>query len=496
MMGSRRAPRAGLAPLLAAIALAACAAPAVEPAADAASPAAQPDADAGPPAAPYAPLRALARFVDRDPDPGVVEVDLEAREAAWEYAPGRVTRALAYNGVVPGPLLEARVGDTVVVHFANRLTEPTTIHWHGVRVPNAMDGADTAQTPVPPGGTFEYRFTVPDAGTFWYHPHVDEPVQLERGLYGAIVVREREAPVAKPPANESVLLLDDLTVTADGQIAPPGGISEGHAGREGPVQLVNGGTRPELVVRAGERRILRVVNAGSARFYRLALASGAPLTLLGTDVGRLASPREVADVLLVPGDRVELALTPVGEPGGAEMLRALPVDRGQGAGTVSPIDLLRFRATSDAALGDPGPLPSPGAPLPPPLDTNGATVRRVVFDERTDPVTHAVIFLIDGQAAPDVPTLMTTLGTTEVWDLVNDSEMDHPFHLHGYFFQPLAREGAPFPFASWEDTLVLPARTTTRVAFRPDDRPGMWMYHCHILEHAAHGMMAHLHVME
>lgn len=120
-----------------------------------------------------------------------VEFELTAREADWAYAPGRSVRGFGFNGVVPGPTIEAEVGDTIQVRLANDLSQPTTIHWHGLRIPADMDGTEAVQQPVEPGGTFEYRFVVPDAGTFWYHSHVNETEQLERGLYGALIVRGR-----------------------------------------------------------------------------------------------------------------------------------------------------------------------------------------------------------------------------------------------------------------------------------------------------------------
>src|SRR5438874_11792707 len=117
------------------------------------------------------------------PDPGrtVVSVDLEAREVDWAIAPGATFKAWGFNGQVPGPTIEGRVGDVLEVRFTNRLPEATTIHWHGLRVPAAMDGTDMVQRPVQPGASFTYRFRLPDAGTFWYHPHTNEPVQMERG---------------------------------------------------------------------------------------------------------------------------------------------------------------------------------------------------------------------------------------------------------------------------------------------------------------------------
>ncbi|HEU4631597.1 MAG TPA: multicopper oxidase domain-containing protein, partial [Gemmatimonadaceae bacterium] len=130
------------------------------------------------------------------PAPGgkVVSVDLEARETDWEFVPGVRTRAWGYNGQVPGPVLEANVGDVLEVRLTNSLPEPTTIHWHGLQLPAPMDGTDMVQHPIAPGETFTYRLRLPDAGTFWYHSHSNEREQMERGLYGALVVRGPDEP--------------------------------------------------------------------------------------------------------------------------------------------------------------------------------------------------------------------------------------------------------------------------------------------------------------
>lgn len=295
---------------------------------------------------PFATSLALPRPVDRNPDPRVVEIDLEAREGEWQIEPGRVVRGMTYNGGVPGPTIEARVGDTVIVHFKNSLAEPTTVHWHGLRVPAEMDGGPHSQPPVMPGATFEYRFTVPDAGTFWYHPHAHEGVQMERGLYGAIVVRGDDEPAADA---EGVILLDDLTLGADGQILAPQGVVENHAGREGPVSIVNGRSNATLAIRAGQRQRWRIINAGSARFYRLALA-GHRFTVIGSDGGLLPSERTVDELTLVPGDRLDVLVDGTGTAGSSATLQNLPYDRGHGAGVTTAMPLVSVQYTREPPL--------------------------------------------------------------------------------------------------------------------------------------------------
>ena len=255
-------------------------------------------------------------------DGAVVQVDLDAREVDWEFTPGRLTQAWGFNGQVPGPTIEARVGDVLEIRFTNRLPEPTTIHWHGLQIPAAMDGTDMVQHPIAPGETFVYRFRLPDAGTFWYHPHSNEVVQLERGLYGAIVVRGPNEPTFDA---ERVLVLDDVELDRKGQIKPPGWWIEQHDGRQGSTRLVNGKKEPELAIAAGLVERWRVVNASSARYVRLSIGER-PFTIIGTDGGLIDAPVTVSEVLLTPADRVELAVGPFAD---GEMLEieALPYNR-------------------------------------------------------------------------------------------------------------------------------------------------------------------------
>lgn len=425
----------------------------------------------------------LATAVDTNPDAHVVEINLTAAPMQWTFADGRSIDGLAYNGSVPGPVIEAHVGDTLVVHFRNDLTEDTTVHWHGIRLPNDMDGAPHSQSPVPPGGTFEYRFTLPDEGTFWYHPHANEPEQMERGLYGAIVVRGDDEPLVD---TETLVVLDDLTLAADGTLAPFGGPLEMHGGREGNTQLVNGTLTPTVRVRSGERQRWRIVNAGSARIYRLALP-GHSFTVLGSDGGAWAAPTPMDELFLAPGDRLDVIVDVTTSPGESVTLTAEPYERGHGQGVFAPIDVVHFATTA-------------GAPLAPlaaiahsrsieVLDGASATPTQITFDESIDPMTGAVTFFVNGQTYPDVTPIAATAGTMQVWDLVNMSGMIHPFHLHGFFFQVVSRNGVPEASRTWEDTIELHGMEHVRIAFRPDDRAGMWMFHCHILEHVAGGMM-------
>jgi FtsP/CotA-like multicopper oxidase with cupredoxin domain len=403
----------------------------------------------------------------------VVSVELDAREAEWPFAPDQKIRAFAYNGEVPGPLIEAEVGDTVEVRLTNSLPQATTIHWHGVRVPAHMDGTEAVQPPVEPGGSFEYRFVVPDAGTFWYHSHTNETEQLERGLYGGLVVRDPGEPAFD---DERVLILDDLKLDADGEVAPFGDEHEHHAGREGEVRLVNGALEPELEIPAGTIERWRIVDAANTRYVRLSIG-GRPFEVIGTDGGLLPRPRSATEVLLTPGERFDLAVGPF-EEGEQLEIDALPYDRGKGESQRERFATLRV----GAAVASRAEVPATLRQIDPLVDTNAEPTRTISLKalmhgghhQRADPVR---------------------VGELQVWELVNETGQDHPFHIHGFFFQVVQENGRTPSEIAWKDTVNVPRKTQTRIAWLPDDRPGEWMYHCHILEHHAMGMMAHFSVV-
>jgi FtsP/CotA-like multicopper oxidase with cupredoxin domain len=403
----------------------------------------------------------------------VVSVELDAQEVDWEFAPGRSIPGFAYNGKVPGPTIEANVGDTIEVRLTNSLPQATTIHWHGVRVPAEMDGTEAVQPPVDPGETFEYRFVVPDAGTYWYHSHTNETEQLERGLYGALIVRDSSEPALDA---ERTLLFDDLKIGPDGDLAPFGDEHEHHAGREGDVRLVNGRQEPELEMPGGTVERWRVIDAANTRFVRLSLG-GRPFTIIGTDGGLLPRPVSATEVLVTPGERVDLAVGPF-EEGERIGIEALPYDRGKSETARERFATLRVGAAIESSAHVP------------------ETLRQIdpLVDERAEP-NRTIDLKALMHAGHHQRVDPVRVGELQVWELVNETGQDHPFHIHGFFFQVLQQDGEPPPVLAWKDTVNVPRKSQTRIAWLPDDRPGEWMYHCHILEHHAMGMMAHFSVI-
>jgi FtsP/CotA-like multicopper oxidase with cupredoxin domain len=247
----------------------------------------------------------LPQPADLNPAPNILEFNLEARVADVEITPGVTTRVWTYNGILPGPYIRANVGDTVIVHFRNALPEETTIHWHGLRVPNDMDGAPgMTQDPVAPGGTFRYEFVLRDAGTYWYHPHVNSAAQVGWGLYGPIVVADPADSTAF--GDDLVLMLSDMSLDGTAQLLPKdnGGSFGDLFGREGSVLLVNGKVRPRLKVRTGKAQRWRMINAARARYFSFFMG-GSAFVRLGGDNGLAAQSEKLTRLTVVPGERID-----------------------------------------------------------------------------------------------------------------------------------------------------------------------------------------------
>jgi FtsP/CotA-like multicopper oxidase with cupredoxin domain len=420
-----------------------------------------------------------------DSDNREVVVELQAGPAPWAIGGGyRPLEGWSYNGRTPGPTIEARQGDTLVVRLTNRLQEPTTIHWHGVRLQPAMDGTTDVQTAVAPGDSFEHRFALPDAGTFWYHPHANETVQLERGLYGALVVHGPDDPVVD---GDRVLVLDDVRLDWRGGIAKPGGWFERHDGRQGRVTLLNGRVRPELQIAAGQIERWRFVNAASARYVRLSIG-GATFQIIGTDGGLIEKPVEATEVLMAPADRIDLLVGPF-EAGRQLDIQSLGPNSGPGTkGTAVAFGTLTVGPSRPTVARIPERLRT----IEPLATADTPATQEVRLGGRMS-LTRGVDFLVNDE--PHHHGEPVRVGQLQIWDIVNETPLDHPFHLHGFFFQVLEINGEPPPYRSWEDTVNVPPKGRVKIAWMPDDRPGPWMAHCHILEHHAAGMMMHFEVV-
>jgi FtsP/CotA-like multicopper oxidase with cupredoxin domain len=379
-------------------------------------------------------------------------------------------------------------GDTLVVRVKNELPEPTIVHWHGIQLPASMDGTGEAQKPIQPGETFEYRFTVPDAGTFWYHSHHKETTQMERGMYGPIVVEEE---TALKVDGERLFMIDDMKLDRNNAFRQGNFFAkwaERHDGREGDTLLLNGKEMPYIHMHAGQTERWSFINASSARYFMLHL-DGRPFKIIGTDGGLIEKPVEATRALITPGERLEILVGPFNEDD-AFSIESLAYNRM----TFKKSNRERFaRVIVGKGKHSIASIPETLRNIEP-LAAIEAPVTRKVKLSVGPSLKHGIDFLVNDEVhTNDKPV---HIGELQVWEVSNSSLMDHPFHLHGFFFQVLERNGEAPEYISWKDTINLAPRSKVKIAWMPDNRPGMWMYHCHILEHHEAGMMANFEVVD
>lgn len=443
------------------------------------------------------PLRPPARAVDApplrtpvdiNPDPSIVEVNISAYVADVEVGPGLKVKAWTYDGGIPGPFLRAKVGDRLIVHFTNKLPEATTIHWHGVRVPIEMDGVPgISQPPMHTGDSFTYDFVLRDAGLFWYHPHVMSAAQVGFGLYGALQVDDPSDGIVVD--DEVTLVLSDIGFNKFGELEPAesGGPAGMVFGREGEHVLVNGRRTPTLTMRAGTLQRWRIVNTAKSRFFLIDM-DGQPFTIIGGDGGLQSAPVTDQTLLVTTGERVDVLVAPRGTPGSTLSVRAMLYNRGYGSVQYRDVEeLMRIRFTDAPALPVRA-VPKTSRQIIPTVRA-GATEVPVVVTLPPAGKDGKSAFLVNGLPFWEAKPFTAALGERQVWVIRNDTDWDHPFHLHGYFFLQLDANDQPVQPLAWKDTLNIPMKTTLKVLIDFNERPGEWMFHCHILDHAEGGLM-------
>jgi len=441
----------------------------------------------------------------RGATPRVVEHRLRAApgKATLLSPPYGDTAVWSYNGQIPGPTLRARQGDRLRVAVENALAEETTVHWHGVRLPNAMDGVPyLTQPPIAAkGGTFVYEFDLLDAGTYWYHPHANSREQVGRGLSGALIIEERE-PIRVD--RDVTWVLDDWRLERTAQIRPDFGnmMDATHAGRIGNTVTINGIVPESDDVRAGERIRLRLVNVANARVFALEFAGHEP-RIVAID-GQPVEPHvpDGGRVILAPAMRVDLVIDMVGKPGEKHAVHDRYYARQQ-------YTLLDLAYSNEPPLRESpldAPIRLPANPVPEP-DVARAERHRILLGggmmgrsmggmmggrsmSMRDMMGQGMAWTMNGvaeNAHRPAPIFTLARGRSCVMELANDTAWDHPMHLHGFAFRVITRNGVPTRHREWQDTVLLAPEERAEIAFVADN-PGDWMFHCHILEHQAAGM--------
>ncbi|MED5801833.1 multicopper oxidase family protein [Gordonia sp. Z-3] len=422
---------------------------------------------------------------------GVLEVDLDVAETDVTIGDSTI-RMLTYNGSAPGPTLHLHPGDRLRIHLHNGLDQPTNLHTHGLDV-SATGNSDNPFLRIDPGGAFDYEIDLPadhPAGVCWYHPHHHGMVaeQLFGGLYGAIIVDEEDWSTTAP----LVAVISDATFT-DGRVADVSP-TERIAGRTGDTLMTNGQITPAIHAPAGSNERLLVINACSSRYLDLQLGN-LDAQLRGRDSVRLGEPAAIDRLLLVPGNRVDLVVT---VPTSTGDLIAATYDRGHtgmgmmgGQSTISP-EATVLSVVPDAQAPARVVAPAASTPLPDLRD-------RVPDARRTLTLSMGggmggegmgMRFLMDDRSFdPNRIDQSIPIGTVEEWTIVNQSPMNHPFHLHVWPMQMVRAGGSYVSGVEVRDVIDIPARQsiTVRIAF--DRFPGTTVYHCHILDHEDLGMM-------
>jgi FtsP/CotA-like multicopper oxidase with cupredoxin domain len=447
-----------------------------------------------------APLAQIARLENTSNEPGFFAAALEAGPARHEFTPGLTTEILAYNGAVPGAMIEVFEGDRIRIDFRNRIPgQPSTIHWHGLDIPADQDG--NPADPVASGSDRTYEFTVPtgSAGSYWYHPHPHglTAEQVYRGLAAPFIVRSENDPLSAN-LGDTVLFISSVSLNADGAISGNTD-ADRFNGREGDHVLVNGAKQPVLTAPPGASRRFRIYNATNGRFLRLAV-EGHQMTQVGTDGGLLESPvRGLTELLLAPAERAEIVIDFQGREG-RFALNGMAYERGWMGGGKPAGETLRLMTfeLSGAAVS-PVAIPERLRAIKPLGEPK--TVKKIAFSESMGMTNGAMTmgFLIDGRSFDMARVdLKSTAGDVELWEIANTTDMDHPFHIHGTQFQIVEREFkgnmTAAPFRAWKDTVNVTSKETVRILVR-HTMPGTRMYHCHILEHEDNGMMGQLEVV-
>lgn len=470
----------------------------------------------------------LPKAIDVNESPDIFETVLVAYERELDLGTGEQTTVWTYNGTTPGPAIDMDVGDTLIVHFYNLLPEMTTVHWHGVDTPANMDGSNISQGGVPSGGYFRYEFDMLTASQFWYHPHRSTNVQIEKGLYGSLMVREPNGEdfdlLHIPSENEHVLMLDDVLLDQDSQIAAPFPTdplenAETHVnGREGNYLLVNGEMQPTKSIQKGVPHRLRLVNASNSRFMRVSIP-GHTMWRVGGDGGLLEQPIEIQPIdqiedpngsgmisdpdpnkgiLLTPGERADVVFVPTGDapltlqwhdiargrqrafyrPNGGISLEPDPDD-----GKAPVQTLMTFQLVGD---GESQYEPPDMLREITPIDTDGAEPIVLTFGHgQPNPAGEVGFFAqLHSNGSPLPFSLVTPddapiveVGETRIWEIHNLTAGTHNFHPHGFSFQPIELQYidwvtpennyvVPYEYLEVKDTILLPGRLGARNSSR------------------------------
>jgi FtsP/CotA-like multicopper oxidase with cupredoxin domain len=418
------------------------------------------------------------------------DYELIVAPADVNIVPGGSTPALSFNGGYPSPVIRAKQHQPVRIRVVNQLNEPTTIHWHGMRIPIGMDGVPfLSQPPIMPGETFDYEFTPPDAGSFWYHPHMNSVEQLGKGLVGALIVDEAEKPDFDA---DLVLCMKNWHIKDDGSFTalttPQNAFRMGTPGR---VMTINGEMHPTYDVPAGGAIRVRFLNVDNTLVYDVT-STDSDAQIIAIDGNPIAQPRTLGNHLIAPGMRLDLGVIASSKVGETVTFKHKN----------KPLVTLRTVASK---LKDRRLPTLPLNPIPAPDLENAETIKfafewnaNITPIHKDGKVNYNFWTMNrrswEGMSKGNIPAPLAKLelGKTYIFELANLTQYHHPIHIHGHTFTVLkSNKKAITPFHT--DTVLL-GQNETVIAALVADNPGRWMYHCHIIEHLKTGFMGYVEV--
>ena len=426
---------------------------------------------------------------DTNPDPKVAEFNLNAQKGSMQFFSDSKTDTYGYNGNFLGPVIRVKTGEQVKINVKNELDEPTTVHWHGLEVPGKMDGGPHQE--VYPGQVWSPNFTINQpAATLWYHPHLLHKTgeQVFKGLAGLFYIDDETSSALAIPKdygkNDIPLVIQDRRFTSNKQFDYDIGMRDMMMGILGDTVLVNGALHPNFDVTEGKMR-LRLLNGSNARIYTFHLGDNQPFWQIGSDGGLLEKPVELTKVKLSPGERAEIIV---------DFTKYKVGDRVELQSEDFAIMTFQVKSKSKDSS-----IPKQLVKIDK-IPESEATVKRTFEFQGMGPNVN-----INGkQFNLERIDEDLKLNATEIWEISNttmgmgmgrNGEVAHPFHAHGVQFQILDRDGKAPPMneTGWKDTILVHSGETVRAIAR-FNYEGMFMYHCHILEHEDAGMMGQFQV--
>jgi FtsP/CotA-like multicopper oxidase with cupredoxin domain len=435
----------------------------------------------------------LENPVELKSESGLLEVTLTAAPLETSVD-GKAVTMLAYNGSIPGPTLRVRPGDKVRLKLVNNFSEPTNLHTHGLFVdPN--DNSDNPFIHVMNGDSFDYEFDIPAEqveGTNWYHPHLHGKVanQVFGGLYGTIVVESDQSPLA---TEERVLVISDASFNQDGSLKAPN-MMDLMMGREGDSVMVNGLVNPTGEAKSGALERWRIVNACVARYLSLQVAGGTA-TLLGYDGHQIAKPGEFDSFVLAPGNRADVLVAIKDSKVSLNYTTVAHPDAGMMGMSSQTFDNYALFTLNASGTADPLSPPTSQQTLPDLRDLSVTGKRQFVLAMPNhamamESATMEGMFTINGEAfSMDKVNTTVSNDTVEEWTIVNNSTMQHPFHLHIWPMQVLSIDDQQLDPVLYQDVVTVPANGKAVVRVNFHTHTGKTLYHCHILDHEDQGMM-------